>query len=128
MKILLKALSLLTTSSLAMGQTVIAGELDEEWLRAEGRRIKDAERPTTEGAEKAVRLMEFVRITPGEFQMGSENGEADERPVHRVTLTEEFHMQTTEVTQAQWRAVMGNNPSNFKGDNRPVHLNRFFST
>ncbi len=46
--------------------------------------------------------------------MGSTNGEADERPVHEVTINYSFHMGKYEVTQAQWQAVMGNNPSYFK--------------
>lgn len=64
--------------------------------------------------------MEFVRIGPGSFQMGSERGDDDERPVHQVTLSKAFELQTTEVTQAQWEAVMGTNPSGFKGPDRPV--------
>lgn len=64
--------------------------------------------------------MEFVRIEPGSFNMGSDAGDTDEKPVHQVTLTKGFELQTTEVTQAQWQAVMGNNPSAFKGQNLPV--------
>lgn len=65
--------------------------------------------------------MDFVYIQPGNFTMGSENGQSDERPPHDVTLSRGFLMQTTEVTQAQWKAVMGNNPSNFSGcDDCPV--------
>ena len=45
--------------------------------------------------------------------------EKDEKQ-HRVTLTKGFYMGATEVTQSQWKAIMGNNPSYFKGDNRPV--------
>ena len=50
--------------------------------------------------------------------MGRDNDEQQ----HRVTLTKGFYMQTTEVTQGQWRVVMLNNPSYFKncGDNCPV--------
>jgi formylglycine-generating enzyme required for sulfatase activity len=63
---------------------------------------------------------------PGEFMMGSENGDADEKPVHRVRLTKGFWMGRTEVTQGQWEAVMGKlalritNPSKFKGPDLPV--------
>lgn len=64
--------------------------------------------------------MEFVLIPPGTFMMGSNNGEADEKPVHQVTINHSFYMGKYEVTQAQWQAVMGNNPSNFKGNNLPV--------
>lgn len=67
--------------------------------------------------------MEFVYIKPGTFMMGSPSGEAgrdsDERQ-HRVTLTRGFYLQATEVTQAQWQAVMGRNLSSFKGDDHPV--------
>jgi formylglycine-generating enzyme required for sulfatase activity len=64
--------------------------------------------------------MKFVWIEPGSFQMGSQTGNADERPVHEVTLTKGFYFQVTEVTQRQWEAVMGSKPSNFKGPDRPV--------
>jgi len=68
--------------------------------------------------------MTFVPIPKGTFQMGSPSGESgresDETP-HSVTLDQGFEMMTTEVTQKQWTAVMGNNsPSRFKGENRPV--------
>jgi formylglycine-generating enzyme required for sulfatase activity len=65
---------------------------------------------------------EMVAIPAGSFDMGLNNGEADEKPVHRVTLAKPFAMGKTEVTQGQWEAVMGNNPSGFKncGDNCPV--------
>jgi formylglycine-generating enzyme required for sulfatase activity len=62
---------------------------------------------------------EMVVIPAGSFEMG---GTApDELPVHRVTLRS-FSMGKTEVTQGQWRALMGSNPSSFSncGDNCPV--------
>jgi formylglycine-generating enzyme required for sulfatase activity len=66
--------------------------------------------------------MTFVPIPAGTFIMGSESGEADshERPPHSVTLSRSFYMATTEVTQAQWDAVMESNPSKFRGDDLPV--------
>jgi len=68
--------------------------------------------------------MEFVLIPAGEFDMGSPSTEegryGDEGPVHRVKLANTFYMGRYEVTQKQWREVMGNNPSSFKGDNLPV--------
>jgi formylglycine-generating enzyme required for sulfatase activity len=65
--------------------------------------------------------MEFVLIPAGEFQMGSDDGEQDEKPVHRVRISKAFYLGEYEVTQGQWQAVMGNNPSRFKGDpNLPV--------
>ena len=65
--------------------------------------------------------MEFVLIPAGEFRMGSENGEDREQPVHVVRITKPFYLGKYQVTQGQWEAVMGNNPSRFPGDpNRPV--------
>src|SRR5262249_44156422 len=65
--------------------------------------------------------MEFVLIPAGTFKMGSDSGDTDERPVHQVTISKPFYLGKYEVTQGQWQAVMGNNPSLFPGDpNRPV--------
>jgi formylglycine-generating enzyme required for sulfatase activity len=65
--------------------------------------------------------MQFALIPAGEFQMGSANGSDDEHPVHTVRISKPFYLGIYEVTQGQWEAVMGNNPSQFKGDaNRPV--------
>ena len=66
----------------------------------------------------------MVRVDGGTFMMGatSEQGsdaESDEKPAHQVTLST-YSIGETEVTQALWQAVMGSNPSNFKGDQRPV--------
>jgi len=69
--------------------------------------------------------MKFVRIPAGQFVMGSTTADpdrrADETP-HRVTISRAFYMSVTEVTQAQWTAVMGYNPSFFRsfGPNAPV--------
>jgi formylglycine-generating enzyme required for sulfatase activity len=66
--------------------------------------------------------MEFVLIPAGTFTMGSPYPDAydDEKPAHQVTISEPFYMGKYEVTQAQWKAVMGENPSVFKDDDRPV--------
>ena len=68
--------------------------------------------------------MKMIFVEGGTFQMGatSEQGSDatdDEKPAHSVTLSS-YYIAETEVTQAQWRAVMGSNPSSFTGDNRPV--------
>jgi formylglycine-generating enzyme required for sulfatase activity len=66
--------------------------------------------------------MEFVFVPGGCFQMGDTfgDGDSDEKPVHEVCV-DGFYMGKYEVTQGQWRKVMGNNPSYFKnGDNYPV--------
>jgi len=62
----------------------------------------------------------MVVIPAGRFDMGSLDGNDDERPVHSVAIRR-FELSKTEVTQAQWRAVMGSNPSKFQGcDDCPV--------
>jgi formylglycine-generating enzyme required for sulfatase activity len=62
----------------------------------------------------------LVKIPPGSFMMGATNGEANEQPVHQVTISAPFYLGKYEVTQAQWLSVMGNNPSEFKGADQPV--------
>jgi len=77
-------------------------------------------------AECSVKEVRFFWrwICPGRFQMGcdpeDEHGYEDEKPQHEVILTRGFWLGETPVTQAQWQAVMGDNPSRFKGDQRPV--------
>jgi formylglycine-generating enzyme required for sulfatase activity len=64
---------------------------------------------------------DMVNVEGGTFKMGSDDSEAydDEKPVHSETVST-FRIGKTEVTQALWKAVMGSNPSYFKGDNLPV--------
>ena len=65
--------------------------------------------------------MEMVYCSPGEFTMGSSATEEDRDEIqHRVRLTRGFWLGKYPVTQAQWKSVMGDNPSYFKGDNLPV--------
>lgn len=66
--------------------------------------------------------IEMVYIPSGGFTMGSDKGGSDEKPVHEVTISYSFYMGRYEVTQGQWQAVMGSNPSHFKdcGANCPV--------
>lgn len=64
--------------------------------------------------------LEMVAIPAGSFMMGDEKGDADERPVHQVTIGKPFYLGKFEVTQEQWEAVMGGNPSHFKGKKNPV--------
>ncbi len=65
--------------------------------------------------------MAFQLIPPGSFLMGSpedEEGRIEDETQHQVTLTEPYYLGVVPVTQAQWQAVMGTNPSHFKGDDR----------
>ena len=68
--------------------------------------------------------VELVKVEAGSFNMGAtpemEKPHKDELPVHRVTLTNNYYIGKYEVTQALWQAVMGSNPSCFKGDDLPV--------
>jgi formylglycine-generating enzyme required for sulfatase activity len=69
--------------------------------------------------------IEMVRVPAGCYQMGSETGEKHERPVHEVCV-KAFEIGKTEVTQGQWQAVMGMNPSRFPiGDTHPVEMVSF---
>ncbi len=61
----------------------------------------------------------MVGVQGGAFQMGSNDEDDDAEPIHNVTLSS-YYIGQTEVTQALWKAVMGSNPSDWKGDNLPV--------
>ena len=81
-----------------------------------------------QGESKTITLpggakLELIWCASGSFVMGSpktEIGRFDDEPQHDVTLTKGFWLGKYEITQAQWKSVMGTNPSRFKGDNRPV--------
>jgi formylglycine-generating enzyme required for sulfatase activity len=79
-----------------------------------GERVRDAERVLGREIE-----MKFAWIPPGRFLMGSDE-DGDEQPVHRVTITKGFWMGIFPVTQDQFEAVMGYNPSHFRGPTHPV--------
>ena len=68
--------------------------------------------------------MEMVLIPAGEFEMGSPHSDKaapdDEKPQHWVRITKPFYLGKYLVTQQQWQAVMGNNPSHFKAPKSPV--------
>jgi len=73
---------------------------------------------------KIFQDIDFSEIQPikgGTFMMGNEDGDGDEKPIHQVTV-KDFHIGKYPVTQALWEKVMDNNPSHFKGKNRPVEL------
>ena len=60
--------------------------------------------------------MKLVLIPAGEFRMGAEDGADDEKPVHLVRISRSFYLGKYPVTQAQWEAVMGTNPSRFTSE------------
>ncbi|EFK11053.1 conserved hypothetical protein [delta proteobacterium NaphS2] len=109
--------------------TLSAGEEGKMTFHLTAVPIVVPERPKPEPAVRGAFTnnlgMKFVYIKPGSFMMGSPSSEAgrdkDERQ-HRVTLTNGYYLQTTEVTQGQWERVMGSNPSHFEncGSGCPV--------
>ena len=64
--------------------------------------------------------MEFVLIPAGSFQMGSTNGNDNEKPVHWVRISQPFYLGKYEVTRAEWRSVMGDSFHSEGADNLPV--------
>ncbi|MDR3229736.1 MAG: formylglycine-generating enzyme family protein [Puniceicoccales bacterium] len=72
-------------------------------------------------------LLEMLPVAAGSFTMGSPRSEPEREPYekgaeaqHRVNITKPYWLGKYEVTQAQWQAVTGRNPSHFKGASRPV--------
>ena len=65
--------------------------------------------------------MKFVSVPGGNFRIGDQFGEGggDEKNNRKITITP-FRLGATEVTQGEWKTIMGSNPSKFKGDDRPV--------
>lgn len=63
---------------------------------------------------------EFIWVEGGKFDMGDDASQFKrEKPAHRVTLSS-FYIGKYPVTQSQWEAVIGDNPSRYKGINRPI--------
>jgi len=61
----------------------------------------------------------MIFVKGGTFQMGSNDGEDNEKPIHSVKLSD-FYIGKYEITQKEWKEVMDSNPSYWKGDNLPV--------
>lgn len=104
-------------------KTPTEASADFKGVESEGRDEATGLWREIEHVKSGVRL----RLIPaGEFDMGSPETEqgrlTDEGPVRRVRIREPFYMGKTEVTQAQWKAIMGakNNPSLWRGDGLPV--------
>lgn len=125
----------------------LEAERRKEWVRleAESRRAEVARRKELPEARARLKSaiaaadtlapslknsvgMEMILIKPGAFGMGSDDGNSNEKPVHEVVILKPFYLGKYEVTQAQWRVVMGNSPSHFKGDNLPVESVSFEDT
>ena len=99
----------------------------EEKKRQDGRNIWENSKRVLEN-QIEVRCntigMKFTLIQAGEFMMGAplyvEERLCEEGPVHKVNIRNSFYLGTYPVTQREWKVVMGNNPSRFKGDDLPV--------
>ena len=74
------------------------------------------EPPTASRTWRNTIGIEFVLIQAGEFLMGSNSDKDSAKPPHQVRISKPFYLGQYEMTQGQWQAVMGNNPSSFKGD------------
>ena len=101
-------------------------QLALEQARADSIRLVEQKRLEEEQQKRDSILSKWgmVFVEGGTFTMGvtpeqKKDAYNDEKPAHKVTLSD-FYIGKHEVTQAQWRAVMGSNPSHFKGDNLPV--------
>lgn len=68
----------------------------------------------------------MIHVEAGSFLMGS-NSDFD-NPIHSVELTQDYYIGETVVTQSLWRAIMNNNPSLFKGEDRPVEEVAYFDS
>src|SRR5690349_263038 len=102
-------------ASVAILAAIFCGRL---WSATEGSQTKPAK-----SVEVPDLKMTLIRLEPGEFEMGSPGDEPNHQNnefQHKVRLTNAFYIQTTPVTQTQYTAVMGKNPSYFHGDNLPV--------
>ena len=82
------------------------------------------QQPEPQRQQSNLPEIEMVWVSGGTFTMGATSEQGSdawdgEKPAHSVTLSG-YYIGKYEVTQAQWKAVMGNNPSRFKGDNLPV--------
>ena len=94
--------------------------VEEEKRKEEERRQKEKEgKFTVNGVEFKMVFVEGGTFTMGATSEQGSDADDDEYPTHRVTLSD-YYIGETEVTQALWQAVMGSNPSWFKGNNLPV--------
>jgi formylglycine-generating enzyme required for sulfatase activity len=126
------AITAAKTSQLAQRQQLEEGQKQltaatptEQSQMAGGESTPPKPKPPTGNTWTSPMGMQFVLIPAGTFQMGSNDPDAyhDEKPVHQVTISKPFYLGTYEVTQGQWQAIMGTNPSYFKDNTQlPVEI------
>ena len=97
-----------------VGKVINSGEKQIVWSVLENRLqlLGDSIKFKVDASGRKYFEPEMVLVEGGAFQMGSYKGDADESPVHNVALST-FYIGKFEITQSQWDAIMGNNPSSF---------------
>jgi formylglycine-generating enzyme required for sulfatase activity len=104
---------------IARPKVTLASGAAQWWIQAQnasgGGPWSDAMDFFVAGTETGPYGIQFVALPAGEFQMGSDL-KANEQPIHRVVISKSFQLGKYEITQGQWKAVMGTNPSNHTGD------------
>ncbi len=76
--------------------------------------------PTITVSLPSGQVIDFILVEGGEYFMGDDNGRYDwEKPAHRVKVSS-FYIGQYPLTQSLWQVITGENPSEFKGENRPV--------
>ena len=126
MAVFLSLMLVLSFTACGQSETGQQGIAPDAHPESSGNRTTDANAADTqEGAGQVQEINVedgFIRITGGTFQMGSpdtESWRSNDETQHTVTVSD-FYMNPYEVTQAEYEAVMGNNPSNFTGSDLPV--------
>lgn len=98
-------------------------QADTSWQGADADTTQETTETVDETPQEVTAPSEgFALVTGGTFEMGSpdsENWRSADETQHEVTVSD-FYMSTFEVTQAEYSAVMGENPSNFSGENLPI--------
>jgi formylglycine-generating enzyme required for sulfatase activity len=116
-------LSLLAAAVMVGVIYLIGGKIGQGSSNNQGKSRQETQSSSAEVTSFSANGVTFdmVTVEGGSFQMGADDSDAydDEKPVHREYVST-FRIGKTEVTQALWKAVMGSNPSYFKGDNLPV--------
>ena len=94
-------------------------DLEKDWATYQPPPCVDAGKVVAPGTVMVNSIgMKLVLVPPGQFIM-NEASNSSVKP--RVRISKGFYIGMTEVTQAQWKQVMGDNPSKFPGDSLPVH-------
>jgi len=98
-------------------------------LQQQPEAAQKTESPTAAAAPATIQTkagIEMVLVPAGEFLMGDERGEDDEKPAHRVRVSA-FYMDTCEVTQAAFQAMLGRNSAKWQQPERPVERVSWFT-